>query len=56
MNTLALLFSLILSYRFKSFESDMGINGLLQYLKPVQKDRNISQYANQTVAIDSYCW
>jgi len=34
----------------------MGINGLLPYLKPIQKDKNISQYRNMTVAIDSYCW
>ena len=34
----------------------MGINGLLQILKPITDNINIRQYANQKVAIDAYVW
>lgn len=34
----------------------MGIQGLLQTLKNIQRRRHISEYKGQRVAIDGYCW
>lgn len=34
----------------------MGISGLLPLLKNITRNVHISQYANQRVAIDAYCW
>eukprot|EP00826_Nyctotherus_ovalis_P053785 TRINITY_DN7019_c0_g1_i17.p1 TRINITY_DN7019_c0_g1~~TRINITY_DN7019_c0_g1_i17.p1 ORF type:complete len:318 (+),score=111.54 TRINITY_DN7019_c0_g1_i17:151-1104(+) len=34
----------------------MGIQGLLQTLKSIQRRRHISDYKGQHVAIDGYCW
>ena len=34
----------------------MGIQGLLQLLKPAQRDCNISQFRNQTAAVDVMTW
>jgi exonuclease-1 len=34
----------------------MGIKDLLPSLKSITRQRNISNYAGQTVAIDGYCW
>jgi exonuclease-1 len=34
----------------------MGITGLLPLLKNITRNVHISQYANQRVAIDAYCW
>lgn len=34
----------------------MGIKDLLPHLKSIQKQRNISEYAGLTVAVDGYCW
>lgn len=34
----------------------MGINGLLQALKPIAKQVHVRQYAGQRVAVDGYSW
>ncbi|CAG9314085.1 EXO1_1 [Blepharisma stoltei] len=34
----------------------MGIQSLLQFLKPLLIDKHISEYSGQRIAIDSYCW
>jgi len=33
----------------------MGIQGLLQSLRPIQRTINISEYQGKTVAIDGHC-
>jgi hypothetical protein len=33
----------------------MGIKGLLQSLRPIEKSINIAQYKGKTVAIDGHC-
>jgi XPG N-terminal domain len=35
---------------------NMGIQGLLPYLKSIQVKRHISHYTNKKVAIDGFCW
>nr|XP_002130214.1 exonuclease 1 [Ciona intestinalis] len=34
----------------------MGIQGLLKFIKDATEDIHIREYANQTVAVDTYCW
>ena len=34
----------------------MGIQGLLPLLKPIQKQRHLSELAGQTIAVDGYVW
>ena len=34
----------------------MGIYGLLQLLKPITKDKKLSDYQNTRVAVDTYVW
>lgn len=34
----------------------MGIDSLLKVLKSVTKKRNVSEYKNLTVGVDTYCW
>jgi exonuclease-1 len=34
----------------------MGINGLLQYFKSVEKDVTVGQYSGKTLAIDGHSW
>jgi exonuclease-1 len=34
----------------------MGINGLLQALKPIAKQVHVRQYQGQRVAVDGYSW
>lgn len=34
----------------------MGIQSLLQFLKPLLNEKKITDYAGQRIAIDSYCW
>ena len=35
---------------------NMGIQGLLPFLKKIHEAVNVSQFAGCTVAIDAYCW
>lgn len=34
----------------------MGISGLLPLLKPIQRQRHLSEFAGQTFAVDAYVW
>ncbi|KAL5508740.1 hypothetical protein ACEPAG_4775 [Sanghuangporus baumii] len=34
----------------------MGIQGLLPLLKPIQRHRHLSEFAEQTLAVDAYVW
>lgn len=34
----------------------MGIQGLLPFLKSIQRPTNVSSYRGGTVAVDAYCW
>ena len=34
----------------------MGIQGLLQLLRPITDNTHIKTYAGKTVAVDAYCW
>lgn len=34
----------------------MGIQGLLPLLKPIQKQKHLSEFAGQTLAVDAYVW
>lgn len=34
----------------------MGIQGLLQFLKPLLIEKRIADYSGQRIGIDSYCW
>ena len=34
----------------------MGITGLLPTLQSITTNKNISEYAGQTVAVDAYVW
>ena len=34
----------------------MGIQGLLPILKPIQRQRHLSELAGQTLAVDAYVW
>ncbi|KAL5484762.1 hypothetical protein ACEPAI_7404 [Sanghuangporus weigelae] len=34
----------------------MGIQGLLPLLKPIQRQRHLSEFAGQTLAVDAYVW
>jgi exonuclease-1 len=34
----------------------MGISGLLPLLKSIQRQRHLSEFAGQTVAVDAYVW
>lgn len=34
----------------------MGITGLLPVLKPIQKQKHLSEFAGQTLAVDAYVW
>ena len=34
----------------------MGIQGLLPVLKPIQKQKHLSEFAGQTIAVDAYVW
>mmetsp|Transcript_6117 Transcript_6117/g.10577 ORF Transcript_6117/g.10577 Transcript_6117/m.10577 type:complete len:746 (+) Transcript_6117:49-2286(+) len=34
----------------------MGIQGLLKFLRPLQRQRNISEFRGQTVGVDAMCW
>lgn len=34
----------------------MGITGLLQFLKGITEEKNLSQYKNLRIAVDGYCW
>ncbi|XP_077142471.1 exonuclease 1 isoform X2 [Ranitomeya variabilis] len=36
--------------------ADMGIQGLLQFLKEATEPINVKKYKGQTVAVDTYCW
>ena len=36
--------------------SEMGIQGLLPFLKKASRQSNIKEFKGCTVAIDSYCW
>lgn len=35
---------------------EMGIQGLLPLLKPIQRHRKVQDYAGQTLAVDAYVW
>ena len=35
---------------------DMGIQGLLQFLKDASEPVHVKKYRGQTVAVDTYCW
>ncbi|CAG9320814.1 EXO1_2 [Blepharisma stoltei] len=34
----------------------MGIQGLLQLLKPLMTEKRIDEYSGQRIGVDSYCW
>lgn len=34
----------------------MGISGLLPLLKSIQRQRHLSEFGGQTVAVDAYVW
>mgnify|MGYP001799654737 CR=1 len=34
----------------------MGITGLLQMLKPIQKPASVSDFSGQVIGVDAYCW
>ena len=34
----------------------MGIQGLLQFIKPILKDKHISDYRGEKIGVDSYGW
>jgi exonuclease-1 len=34
----------------------MGIQGLLPFLKSIQRPINVSSFSGQTAAVDAYCW
>ena len=34
----------------------MEIQGLLQFIKPLLKDKHISEYHGEKLGVDSYCW
>lgn len=34
----------------------MGVQGLLQLLKPAMRDANLSQFRNQTAVVDIMTW
>ena len=34
----------------------MGIQGLLPFLRSIQKQRHLSELSGQTLAVDGYCW
>jgi hypothetical protein len=36
--------------------SEMGILGLLQYIKNCLKERHVSNYRGKTAAVDTYAW
>jgi len=36
--------------------SAMGISGLLPLLKPIHKNKHLSEFAGKTVAVDAYVW
>lgn len=35
---------------------NMGISGLLQFIKDAAEPINVKKYKGQTVAVDTYCW
>ena len=34
----------------------MGIKNLLPTLKPIERHKNVSDYAGKTVGVDALCW
>jgi exonuclease-1 len=34
----------------------MGIQGLIQFIKPLLKDKHISQYKGERLGVDTYGW
>lgn len=34
----------------------MGIQGLIQFIKPLLKDKHISEYKGERLGVDSYGW
>ncbi|CAI8015979.1 Exonuclease 1 [Geodia barretti] len=34
----------------------MGIQGLLPFLKEIQRDVHVSSFRGRRVAVDAYCW
>ena len=34
----------------------MGISGLLPLLKPIHKNKNLSEFSGKTIAVDAYVW
>lgn len=41
---------------FQASFAIMGIQGLLPLLKPIHKEVHLSQFAGQTIGVDTYCW
>ncbi|KAJ8014184.1 hypothetical protein DPEC_G00037610 [Dallia pectoralis] len=41
---------------FASVSKQMGIQGLLQFLKDASEPISVKKYKGQTVAVDTYCW
>lgn len=39
-----------------SLVKEMGIPGLLQFIKDAAEPINVKKYRGQTVAVDTYCW
>jgi len=39
-----------------SIRAEMGIHGLLPFLKKASRQSNVKEFKGCTVAIDSYCW
>lgn len=47
---------LVTTRQCEAFLFQMGITGLLPYLKNASRKAHISEFKGCTAAIDSYCW
>lgn len=50
--------SLLLENHLDTFllRSAMGISGLLPLLKPIHKNKHLSEFSGKTIAVDAYGW